>query len=157
MDLAIQESVTIAAPPERVFDFITAPEAVARTFHGHGPIPAATRSEVVDGGVLRVGAIRRVTNSDGSVIDEEIVALDRPARQGYRLLGGFKRPAAWLIRGARGEWRLDAANGGTRVAWTFTFELRGPLAWPFGALMRRPFRRAMQKALAETRRQVEEG
>jgi hypothetical protein len=114
------------------------------------------KSEVVDGGALAIGAIRRVTNSDGSVIDEEIVELERPTLQRYRLVRGFRGAAKLMVRGAHGRWVLEARAGQTVIAWTFTFELRSVVAWPFGALMRRPFRRAMQKALAETRRLVQE-
>lgn len=154
MDLRIREVAVVPAPREAVFDFITAPDAPARTFRGHGPVPGAVRAEVEGGGPLRVGAIRKVENADGSVVDEEIVALDRPARQAYRLVRGIRRPLSWLVRGAGGEWVLSDADGGTEVAWTFTFELRSPLVWPIAALVGRAFRKAMRAALAETGRQL---
>ena len=152
MNLAIEETIEIAAPPERVFDFITSPDAVAKTFRGHGPIPAATKSELVDG-AMRVGAIRRITNSDGSVIDEEILELERPRLQRYRLLGGFRGAAKLAIRCASGRWLLEPTATGTRITWTFTFDIR-PLGYPIGVAMRGPFRKAMQKALQETARQL---
>ena len=152
MDLVIEEVIEIAAPPERVFDFITRPDSVAKTFKGHGPVPVATKSELVDG-PMRVGAIRRVTNSDGSVIDEEILELERPRIQRYRLLGGFRGAAKLAVRGAHGSWLLEPTATGTLITWTFTFDIR-PLAYPIGALMRGPFRKAMQKALLETSHQI---
>lgn len=155
MDLVIEETIEIGASPERVFDFITQPDAVAKTFKGHGPVPAAVKSEVVDGG-MRVGAIRRVTNRDGSVIDEEILELERPRVQRYRLLRGFRGIAKVAVRGAHGRWILESLATGTRVTWTFTFEIRA-LAYPIGALMRGPFRKAMRSALAETQRQLTSG
>lgn len=157
MDLTTTATERIAAAREVVFDFVTAPEAVGKTFTGYGPIPGAERSEVVTEGGMRVGAIRHVHNRDGSVIEEEIVALERPARQAYRLVRGFRPPASWLVRGARGDWQLDADGDGTHITWTFTFELRSALAWPFAALMRRSFRKAMQVCLANTRRMIEQG
>jgi carbon monoxide dehydrogenase subunit G len=147
VNVVIEETIEIAAPPERVFDFITSPDAVGKTFEGHGPIPAATKSEV--DGPMRVGAIRRVTNRDGSVIDEEIIELERPRLQRYRLLGGFRGLAKLAVRGAHGRWELAPTGSATRVTWTFTFEIR-PLAYPIGALMRGPFRKAMRKALLRT-------
>lgn len=155
MDLKITEQVVIAAAPDRVFAHITQPDAPARTFRGHGPVPAAVKAEIVGGGELRVGAIRQVTSSDGSVVDEEIVALVPGERQAYRLVRGIKRPLSWLVRGAGGEWVLEAVGEGTEVTWTFTFELRTFLVWPVARIVGRAFRKAMRKALAETRRQVE--
>jgi hypothetical protein len=157
MDIRLVESVVIEATRDRVFAFVTQPDAPARTFRGHGPVPAAVRAEIEGGGPLRVGAIRKVHNSDGSVVDEEIVALDAPARQAYRLVRGIKAPLSWLVRGAHGDWRLDGDGARTRVTWTFTFVLRVFLFWPVAALVGRAFRKAMAKALAETKRQVEAG
>lgn len=156
MDLTIREEVDVAAAPAAVFALITRPDTPARTFRGHGPVPATVRSEMVDGGELRVGAIRRVHTSDGAVIDEEIVALEPPSRQRYRLLRGFKRPLSWLVRGAHGDWQLVPHGAGTRITWTFTFELRTFLVWPIAALVGRAFRRAMRGALAEHRRLLDE-
>lgn len=157
MDLVLRETVTIAAPRERVFAFVTAPDAPARTFRGKGPIPGAVRSTVAGGGALRVGAIRTVESSDGSVVDEEIVELVPAERQGYRLVRGIGRPLRWLVRGAGGAWTFaDAdADAGTEVTWTFTFALRSPLLWPIAALIGRAFRGAMRDCLAETRRLLE--
>lgn len=155
MDLTITERVAIAARPEAVFDFITRPDAPARTFRGHGPVPGAVKAEIVGGGPVEVGAIRQVHNSDGSVVDEEIVALVPNERQGYRLVRGIERPLSWLVRGARGEWVLEPMGDATEVAWTFTFELRSFLVWPFARLVGGAFRKAMRKNLAETRRLVE--
>lgn len=149
MEVRIEARVEIARPVEEVFDFVTTPSSVAATFRGHGPIPGTRSSEIVGGGPMKVGSIRRVVSEDGSVVDEEIVELERPRRQAYRLLGGFKPPFSWLIAGAHGSWTLEPVGASaTRITWVFTFVLRSFLAWPFAVLLRRPFFRAMSGALA---------
>jgi uncharacterized protein YndB with AHSA1/START domain len=144
-------TLVIPRPPEQVFDFVTAPDAVARTFHGHGPIPGAVRSELIGEQSMRVGSIRRVHNSDGSIVDEEILELERPRAQAYRLVSGLRPPLSWLVRTAAGRWTFTAVPSGTRVDWTFDFVLRSPLLWPFVLPLRSPFQKAMSQALAKTR------
>jgi hypothetical protein len=150
-----QSSVRIARAPGVVFDFVTRPEAVAETFRGSGPVPGAVKSELATPGGMRVGAVRRVESSDGSVVDEEIIELARPSVQAYRLIRGLRPPFTWLVREAGGRWTFNADGDGTLVSWVFTFELR-LLAWPLArALLVPPFRRAMDLALAETKQRLE--
>ena len=68
--------ILIRRCPEEVFDFITAPDAVGKSFDGHGPIPGSERSEVLGEESMRNGSIRRVHNTDGTVVDEEILSLE---------------------------------------------------------------------------------
>lgn len=154
--LHAEANVRIARPPEAVFDFVTRPEAVAETFRGHGPVPGARTSQVVTPGGMRPGAIRRVENTDGSVVDEEIAELERPSVQAYRLVRGLRPPFTWLVRQAGGRWTFTPDGDGTLIRWVFTFELRSFLAWPPArGLLVPPFRRAMQAALEETKRRLE--
>ena len=150
---SVRAHVVIRRPPEVVFDFVTRPEAVAETFSGWGPIPGARASSIAGDGAMAVGAIRRVENTDGTVVEERIVELDRPRTQAYELISGLPR---WLIRGARGRWVLtpDGADG-TAIAWTFTFDLRTFLVWPAAAVMLASFKRAMRRALATTKEKLE--
>jgi uncharacterized protein YndB with AHSA1/START domain len=138
-------AVVIDKPREEVFDFIVRPEAVAELFHGYGPIPGAVKSELVGDGKMCVGAIRRVSNSDGSVIEEEITELERPRRQAYRVVRGLRPPFSWVVEGGGGKWTLTY-EGGTVVEWRFVFEVR-PLALPLALLLRPYFLKAMQDAL----------
>jgi carbon monoxide dehydrogenase subunit G len=151
MEIVMNASIVIARPPEAVFDFVTRPEAVAETFKGHGPVPGANKSEVVTPGGMRVGAIRRVHNSDGSIVDEEIVALDRGIKQAYRLVKGLP----WMFRGGGGTWTFSREGEATRIDWRFSFDLVSPLVWPIAVMVRAPFARAMQDALARTKSSLE--
>jgi hypothetical protein len=135
-----------------------APEAVARTFSGYGPIPAAVRSELADGSTTMVkGSVRRVHNADGSVVEEEILELSRPREQRYRIRSGLRPPFSWLVTEGSGHWLLTAHEHTTHIRWTFEFRLRTALAWPLVALLKVPFQKAMQRALGKTRALLEAG
>lgn len=141
-------SQEIKASPERVFELATAIATLPKVFKGYGPIPAIVDAEIVGGGEIREGAIRRVKNSDGSVIDEEIICLKRPEKQVYRLLRGFKPPFSLLVRSGGGDWTFSTFDGGTSITWKFYFELTSFLAYPLMALiMKRYFRQALQDCL----------
>jgi membrane protease YdiL (CAAX protease family) len=138
-----------------VFDFVIAPQTIVKSWRGHGPIPATEHVDM--DGPMRAGALRTVTNSDGSIIEERIVALERPLVQEYRLERGFRFPFTALVRGAGGRWDFSDEDGGTRVSWQFHFDLTTPLVWPVVPFFRRPFERAMQEALERQRDILEAG
>jgi carbon monoxide dehydrogenase subunit G len=155
VEISTSEAIVIARPPEDVFDFIVDVEAPAKTFRGHGPIPAVERTEVVGGGPLCEGAICRVHNADGSVVEREITVVDRPRRHEYRLNGGFRSVFALLVRSGRAAWELEPAEGGTRVVWRYRFELTSPLSYPFAKLILAAFfRGAMRSCLEATRKEL---
>ena len=155
MELTAVASIEIAAPPEEVFDFITAPDVVGRTFGGWGPIPRALESRLVSEGPMRVGSVRQVVSADGSVIDEEILELERPGVQAYRLARGMRFPFSAIVREARGRWTIDATEGGSAVRWRFVFVLRSALLWPLAYLLAAAFRQAMRANLANTKGAIE--
>jgi carbon monoxide dehydrogenase subunit G len=149
-------SVRVAAPRATVFDIAVDPKVMARIFRGCGPIPAIERVEVEGGGPSRTGGVRWVHNSDGSVVREELVEIDRPATQSYRLVSGFRPPFSWLVRGAAGHWRFEEEPDGTRVTWRFTFEPRSRWVAPLvGLVARRFFRRAQERCLDALRAECE--
>ena len=139
-------AVVIAKSREVVFDFVTRPEAVAELFHGRGPIPGAVKSELVGEGGMAVGATRRVHNADGSVVEEEITAFERPAKQAYKIVRGLRPPFSWMVEGGGGDWLLSNEGGRTRIEWSFVFHVR-PFAWPVAVVLRVYFQLAMQDAL----------
>ena len=156
MAVTTEVAETIDAPPEVVFDLGTPAEMLPRLFRGYGPIPGIAKAEIVGGGELKAGAIRRITNTDGSVIDEEIIELRRPEKHVYRLIRGFKFPFSLLVRGADSDWTFSAAGAGTRVAWRFSFVPTTPLVSPVvGLIARRFFRRAQAECLTNLKQHAE--
>lgn len=156
MKVQAQASVEIGALPEKVFDFATEVSTLPKVFKGYGAIPAILSAEIVNGGEMRVGAIRRVTNSDTSVIEEEIIQLRRPVKHSYKLIGGFKPPFSFLIRSGGGDWTLMPFNGSTIVIWKFYFELTSIFAYPLMAFMMSAFfQKAQQRCLNEIKKYVE--
>ena len=156
MEVTAAASIEIAKPIDSVFDYAVTSENIPRVFVGYGPIPAVVSATVRGDGVMREGATRTIENSDGSVIDEAIIAFVRPTRQAYRLPGGFKKPFSFLVRSAEGNWAFSSTpSGGTRIDWDFRFELTSPIAQPFGwLLMRLFFQKAMVRCLERLKDQV---
>ncbi|WP_293349629.1 MULTISPECIES: SRPBCC family protein [unclassified Microcoleus] len=138
--------VEIPASPEIVFDFVTSLSNLPKVFRGFGPIPAIVKAEMADGGEMREGGVRRIENSDGSVIDEEMISFQKPERQSYRLVRGFKFPISLLIESGGGDWKFTATEKGTRIDWEFYFMLTSPVLYPVGLLLVQVF---MQKAMQQ--------
>lgn len=140
--------VEVSASPEIVFDFVTSLSNLPKVFRGFGPIPAIIKAEMVDGGEMREGGVRRIENSDGSVIDEEIITFNKTGRQTYRLVRGFKFPISLLIESGGGDWKFTATAKGTRIDWEFYFMLTSGLFYPVGLLLVQVFMQtAMQQCL----------
>jgi Polyketide cyclase / dehydrase and lipid transport len=140
--------VEIAASPEVVFDFVASLSNVPKSFRGFGPIPAIIQAEMADGGEMREGGVRQIKHSDGSMIDEEIITFNKPERQTYRLVRGFKFPISLLIESGGGDWKFTATQKGTRIDWEFYFILTSPLFYPVGLLLVQVFMQtSMQQCL----------
>ncbi len=140
--------VEISASPEVVFDFVTSLSNLPKVFRGFGPIPAIMKAEMADSGGMREGGVRRIENSDASVIEEEIITFQRPERQTYRLVRGFKFPISLLIESGGGDWKFTATAKGTRIDWEFYFVLTSGFFYPVGLLLVQVFmNKAMQQCL----------
>ena len=130
------ESVVVAAPAQAVFDHAFDPTGLAALLQGWGPVPAVTRVERLDSGPYVIGSQRRIHNSDGSVLDEEVLVHEPPLRHGYRLFGKFGGLARLLVREGRGDWEFrETDDGQTVVRWRYEFTLTSALAWPLGVVM----------------------
>ncbi|HSW12317.1 MAG TPA: SRPBCC family protein [Solimonas sp.] len=151
MKLTARASVEIPSPPEQVFDFATSCEGFPRFIWAYGPIPGIIRAEMRGGQPPQAGAERSIHMTDGNVIEEELLAYDRPSRHRYRWLKPPAFPFSLIVRTAEGDWRFTAANGGTRIDWDYSFELTSSFAWPFAALLMSIFRRWMQRTLLRAR------
>lgn len=156
VQLRVHTAIDVAATPERVFDFLSAPDAFVRVLQKLGPIPGISSVELLDGApALAAGVRRRVHMSDGTTLDEHVLDHERPRRQRYRWGHPPQGPFGLLIRGAEGDWRFEPAAGGTRITWDYGFELTSPLVAPLGLLVLAIFKRWMQQGLAEVRKGVE--
>jgi hypothetical protein len=151
MEIATRTEQHVPLPPEAVFDRAVACETFPRILLPLGPIPGVARAEMVGGGEPKAGAQRRIELTDGSVMGEELLAFDRPRRHAYRWLDPPALPLSLLVRRGTGDWSFTPEAGGTRIAWSYRFELTSPLAWPLAALVALLFRRWMAQGLAELR------
>lgn len=149
MDVAAHSTRHFTHPRPAVFDKAVDVAMLPRTFVGAGPIPSIREAALLTPGPLRAGSVRRIKNSDGSVIDEQILAVESPSRHDYRLPGGFAFPFNLLVKEATSRWSFhDAADGGTTIAWTYHFTLTSPLAAPVVLpLIKLFFARAMKNCL----------
>lgn len=156
MKVQSRASIEINALPETVFDCATSPENLPKFFKGYGAIPGILNVEIVGGGETREGVIRRVTNSDNSIIDEEIINLKRPTKQTYKLSSGFKPPFSFLVSAGGGDWTFTPSNNSTILVWEFYFELTSILAYPLMEfIMSAYFQKAQQLCLNEIKKYVE--
>jgi hypothetical protein len=147
--------IEVARPPTEVFDFATACETFPRVLHRFGPLPGITGAEMQGGAAPKPGALRDIHRTDGSTVEEELLAYDRPVCHRYRWTRPPAPPLGWLVRGGEGEWRFAPSPRGTRIVWRYRFELSSvllaPLALPIVAL----FRRWMARGLTQVREQME--
>jgi uncharacterized protein YndB with AHSA1/START domain len=154
MELASHARVTIPRPREEVFDYLTDTDAFCTYLLKHGPIAGITRVEMVDGAPVATGNRRLVFMTDGSVLDETIVAYDRPVQHAYRWTETLKPPFAWLVRGGGGHWTFREDEEGTRVDWRYTFEPRSAVLWPVGKALLVLFGRWQRAGLARAKRHL---
>jgi len=144
MPLEAFAEIEIPRAPEEVFDLAASCAGFPRFLLRLGPIPAVVRAELVDAAEPKAGGRRRIELGDGSMMEEEILAYDRPARHRYRWTKPPAPPFSWLVRSAEGDWTFTPTPGGTRVAWRYRFEspsrvaelLARPVAALFGRWMR---------------------
>lgn len=156
MQVQTNVQIFIDAPIEQVFDCSIDCQNLPRFFTGYQGIPAILSATTTDGLPLHEGSTRIVQNSDGSEIEEAIVALQRPTLQAYKLLRGFKPPFSWFVHSASGRWLYRAINPGTQITWQFEFEIRNVLAYfVFLALVKHPFQTAQHICLANLKQAIE--
>lgn len=151
MKLTARASVEIPKPVEQVFDFATSCEGFPRFIWAYGPIPGITRAEMVDMQTPQAGAKRHIYLTDGNVVEEELLAYDRPSRHRYRWLKPPAFPFSLIVRTAQGDWRFTATDAATRIDWEYSLELTSALALPLAAPLMLVFRRWMQRTLRRAR------
>jgi uncharacterized protein YndB with AHSA1/START domain len=153
MQLIVHTDAEMAASPETVFDLVSDSRNLPRFFRALGPIPGVDTVELLptnDGGLEH----RYVHMSDGSRVEERVLALDRPRLYRYRWLSRPKPPLHLLVRTAQTDWRCEPAGTGTRLLWNYEFELTSPWVYPTAFLFSKLFERWMFQALARIKQSV---
>ena len=151
MKLETRARIEVARPIEQVFDLASACEAFPRFLAPLGPIPGVKSARLLDAAEPKAGTRREVAMTDGSRMEEEILAFERPTLHRYRWRTRPAPPFSWLLAGAEAEWRFTASGGATQIDWVYAFEPTSALA----AWVARPilllFRRWMQRGLDRLR------
>ncbi len=160
MQITTVAQVTINADVESVFDCSIDCHNLPKFFTGYKLIPAIVNASTLDNMPVCTGSRRIVSNSDGSVVEELIVRLQRPEIQEYRLLNGLKPPFSWLVCSACGQWlyeTLDSTpNSVTKITWVFKFEMRNfPAYLLFLFTVNDAFQKAQEICLENLKRYVE--
>lgn len=147
MKMHTEAEVIVAKVPEAVFDFSTADDALQKVCRPLGPIPGITGQENLNGSPTRTGTRRRVFMTDRSVVEEEVLAFERPKVHEYRWTNEPAFPFSLLVATGHATWTFAPVGSGTRVTWHYEFGLTSPLAYPGMLVIRAFFRRWMQQAL----------
>ena len=149
MKLSTRARVHVPRSPEQVFD--VAVRELPALLQKYGPIPGVDHIELLEGTTPVTGSRRRVTMTDGSVIQEEVLELTRPRRHNYRWLNRPKFPFSLIVKTAEADWIFTPESGGTTVEWTYPFPLTSPLVFLQARLAVALFKRWMQRALDRLR------
>ena len=156
MQIQTNAQITIHAAIEDVFDTSIDCQNLPKFFSGYRDIPAIESAKTLDELPLHSGSRRIVANSDGSVIEEVIVTLERPHIQEYQLTKGLKPPFSWLVTGASGKWLYETLENNTRITWEFNFEIPHILAYLiFQIVVKSPFQKAQAICLEKLKMYVE--
>ena len=155
MQIQCLASKSLRCTPETAFALMVDPARFPPTFTGYGPIPAIR--SITLRGPLAVGAKRRIENTDGSVLEECVTALEPPHRHAYSL-AGFRPPFSWLVSMGNADWTVTTVDMETRVRWQYVFTLASAWVYPLAWLLLEFFMaRAMQRCLDNMARVLEAG
>src|SRR5690349_1987577 len=125
MNILLHCERRIRATPGAVYALSLDAARFPALFAGFGPIPGLRR--ITLHAPPAVGSTRDVEDLGGVVMNERIDALEPGQRHAYTL-SGMQPPLSWLVRSGRADWTFAPEGDGTRVAWTYTFELTSALA-----------------------------
>lgn len=154
MKISTSSSITISRSREEVFAFSCRNDTFERNLGPRGPVAGVKKAEFFDGHSLAEGSKRRITLTDGSVLEEVILDYTPPSRHRYRWTKGLKGPFALLVRSGTGCWDYSEVPGGTRVDWSYVFELKSPLAYPLALLIMPLFKSWLAQSLESIRSEL---
>lgn len=143
------------AHPDRTFEILT-PSDPSRFYGKFGPIPATVKVTDQTGAWDAVGQTRTLHLSDGGSVVETLKSVEAPHRFAYQLTD-FTGVFGALVAFARAEWDFDAAEGGTRIGWTYTFyaqPARGAILAVIVKLFWAPYMRKVLPGLVDEVRRV---
>jgi uncharacterized protein YndB with AHSA1/START domain len=142
VNITVKESVFIAAPPERVWDYTQ--DWTRRTEWD----PAIVAAEVLPGEERVV----RVRAQGGGSFLVRYKLNDRPNRTSLSMTDSTSR----LVTGGGGSWAYEAKEGGTVFTQQNTLAVGSRLlAWFFGWMVRWQLRRLTRQALSNAKRIIE--
>jgi uncharacterized protein YndB with AHSA1/START domain len=154
MEISTAASTVIPRPREEVFQFACANATFERHLRPRGPIAGIEKAEMFEGQPLAEGSWRRISMTDGSVLEEVILDYVPPSLHRYRWTKGIKPPFSWLVRSGTGRWDFTEVDGGTRIDWGYVFELKSPLFYPLLLLIVPIFRGWLQRGLDSIRSEL---
>lgn len=147
MAIEVEAAAVIPRRAEEVFDVAVDVRSLARFFTGEAPFIPGIREATIDGGGATVtGARRTVRLTDGTVIKERVLEVERPLRHRYDMaeMNPLQRR---LCTNMVSRWEFTDVGGATRIVWRYAIHPRSAALWPVTWLTARLFRRAMQRCL----------
>lgn len=146
IETAAQE--VMCGSQESVWAVVTDLTRFPSFFDGFLVIPSVEKIDVLYEEPV-AGGMRKVHNSDGSVLEEEILVFAAPVEHRYRLCGGFTIPFSWMIHGAQATWICSkVSDTQTSVSWTYRFHIRSRILAPLTyVVVKLFFTRAMSLCL----------
>ena len=154
MNISTSASVLIPRPREEVFAVATDSTNAPRTLRSRGPFAGIRKIEMHEGQTLATGARRKILMTDGTVLEEVVLDYDPPVRHRYGWTGGAKLPFSLLVQSGTGNWEFTEVEAGTRVVWSYIFELTSPLAYPLAVPIVWLFKGWLQQGLEAIRAEL---
>ena len=146
----------IAAPIQRVFDFVAAEDVLPKVLTGYGMLPAVVRTSGNTGPWDTPGSSRTVHLADSTTSREEVTDYARPEYFAYRT-SNYTFALKYLATSAEGQWWFEERQGQTHIRWTYTFTANGAItAIPLWFFVRLQWAGYMRACLENTRRHFSE-
>jgi hypothetical protein len=149
MRLDARARIELTVTPEEAFDLAADMRNFARLIRPRGIIPGISGAEMVAGALPVAGSRRLIKLTDGNVVEEEILAFDRPSQHRYRWVHPPALPFGLIVRSAEGTWTFEPSERGhgTTLIWNYRFTLTSVFVYPVALLLVSSFRRYMEQAL----------
>lgn len=126
LEVAVTRETFVSHAIQGVFDFVAAEDVLPKILTGYGLVPGVAFTSDVSGPWDQPGSHRIVHLADGSTASEGVTHYDRPSYFAYRV-SNPSFALKHLMTEARGEFWFEAADRGTKVRWTYTFNARNRL------------------------------